>query len=203
MKCMVLLTWHYSDSTLFINLCFARVRLACPSPRCGAVPEIVRLATYFWWQLACIPIHWAPRITAQSLQRPVFISSWVIGVIEHSADSRLFFVFIQMSGLSRWCFPLLLLVYGPRLDSHFIHRWQSSPEFLPFLTLSLTPPCLARLVCLLISTSVIPGLEIGLIFKALTLTVIPWRTNSNTPTALNPVSPWILTGSFSRKQACN
>lgn len=145
------------------------------------------------------PSHNSPILTAAR----VFISSRVIGVIEHSADSRLFFVFIQMSGLSRWCFPLLLLVFGPRLDSHFIHRWQSSPEFLPFLTLSLTPPCLARLVCLLISTSVIPGLEIGLIFKALTLAVIPWRTNSNTPTALNPVSPWILTGSFSRKQACN
>lgn len=47
MKCMVLLTWHYSDSTLFINLCFARTLLACPSPRCGAMPEIVRLTTYF------------------------------------------------------------------------------------------------------------------------------------------------------------
>lgn len=90
MKCMVLLTWHYSDSTPFINLCFAGALLACPSPKVRSHARNRKAHHIF---LMAISMHsnplspLAPRITARSR---VFINARVIGVIEHSADSRLF-----------------------------------------------------------------------------------------------------------------
>ena len=79
------------------------------------------------------PSHNSPALTAAR----VFISTRVIGVIEHSADSRLFLFFIQMSGLSWWCFPLLLWDYGP-LGTLFIHR-RTEQVFFSTFSLSQSP----------------------------------------------------------------
>lgn len=91
MKCMVLLTWHYSDSTLFINLCFAGALLACTSPRCGAVPENCKARHIFLMAISMHSDPLSPSHNSAILKAArVFISTGVIGVIEHSADSRLF-----------------------------------------------------------------------------------------------------------------
>lgn len=76
-----------------------------------------------------------------------------------------------MSGLNRWCFPHLLWDCGPfRLFSFAEDRAELSKkylqyDFLFFLTLSHSLPIYLPL-SFHILTSVVSGLEIGLIFKA-------------------------------------
>lgn len=126
MKCMVLLTWHYSDSTPFINLCFAGALLACPSPKVRSDARNRKAHHKF---LMAISMHSdplspsAPRITARSR---VFINARVIGVIEHSADSRLFLFLYRCQAWVGGVFHYYCGTVGPCVSSfnHGLRRQQ-------------------------------------------------------------------------------
>lgn len=133
--------------TVFSNLCLARALLSYPSQRCGAMPEIGRLAAYFWQQLACIPIRWAPSHNSTVLTRPgVFISARVIGVTEHSADGRLFLFLYRCQAWVGGVFHSGWGMTGPLRFLHFTEAF-SFVFFYPNL-------CHVR-----------SGKKIGLIFK--------------------------------------
>lgn len=131
MKCMVLLTWHYSDSTLFINLCFAGALLACTSPRCGAVPENCKARHIFLMAISMHSDPLSPSHNSAILKAArVFISSGVIGVIEHSADSRLFLFLHRCQAWVGGVFQPFLWGCGPTGPSFHPHKKQIS-QFSP------------------------------------------------------------------------
>lgn len=140
MKCMVLLTWHYSDSTLFINLCFAGALLACTSPRCGAVPENCKARHIFLMAISMHSDPLSPSHNSAILKAArVFISSGVIGVIEHSADSRLFLFLHRCQAWVGGVFqPFFCGAVGPP-DPLFTRIKNRFHNFLPF-SQCLPPP---------------------------------------------------------------
>lgn len=139
MKCMVLLTWHYSDSTLFINLCFAGALLACTSPRCGAVPENCKARHIFLMAISMHSDPLSPSHNSAILKAArVFIGTGVIGVIEHSADSRLFLFLHRCQAWVGGVLQPFLWSCGPTGPSFHPHKKEIS-QFFPF-SQCLPPP---------------------------------------------------------------
>lgn len=162
MKSMVLLTWHYSDSTLFINLCFARTlsgmyfaKVRSNARNCKAHHIFLMAISMHSDPLS--PSHNSPILKAAR----VFISTGVIGVNEHSADSRLFLFLYRCQAWVGGVFQSFSGTMGPVVLSFYSQE--------RFLTLIF---CICLFLYLsLILTSVIAGQEIALIFKAVVSSV--------------------------------
>lgn len=128
------------------------------------------------------PSHNSPILKAAR----VFISTGVIGVIEHSADSRLFLFLYRCQAWVGGVFQSFLWDRGAccaRVLSQEAQIWPSC---------FWCPPLSVHIL-----TSVTVGQEVALIFKAVVnvITAIQSSTNNNTP----PASTVDLSGSVSRK----